>query len=175
MCSTLPPLITVPGEGTLTRPWRKKLIFLAPPTNAVTLKVSGCAVAGLVTPRIAFALPEPTFEPFGQAAGPLLSSVDALQVLKPLPEILTVFGIVMSSDASVRFVSLFSACRMNFTLFGFFFVPAFFGVSVTLRSAASFWATATAVNAMAVSAAMATIRYLRKFVSSGGAWDLEIS
>ena len=75
---------------------------------------------------------------------------------------MNVFGDVMTRLLSVFVESLFLIVRWIDEFFGFFFVPAFFGAIVTFIEAAGAKAMAVVANAMVVSAATATIRYLRK-------------
>src|SRR5690348_5703216 len=76
----------------------------------------------------------------------------------------------MSSFLSVRLSLLFVATKWTDELTGFFFVPAFFGATVTLSVAPSGppWAFAIPTPPpIAAVAATAAMRYLRKLVSSG--------
>ena len=107
-------------------------------------------------------MPPPIFDFFGHPAGPFVSRADSLHFLRPLALRWNVFGEVTVSLPSVRVDSLFSMSSVIDAFFGFFFVPAFFGVILTFMDCAGVCAIAAVVKAMAVSAANATIRYLRK-------------
>ena len=137
-------------------------MFFGPRTTGVTSNVSGVGF-GPLTPTSAWAMPLPTREAFGQAGGPPVSSVASSHFVRPGALSLKVFGGVIVELAQRAFSgSLFTISRLIFAFFGFFFVPAFFGVIFTVIVGAGVWARATAEKTSAVRAAMATIRYLRK-------------
>src|SRR3954454_15823052 len=163
MVSLLPEIFA--GEMMLPRPGvnRLKSMRFLPTTTGVTSKCRGVgAVVVLLTPTSAFALPLPTREPFGQAAGPPAARVCSSQVGRPLVLSLNVFGDVIVSLLSVRLLSAFLIVRWIEEFFGFVFVPAFFGATVTFMVAAGAAPNEVAAKARAVSAANATTRYFRK-------------
>ena len=81
-----------------------------PTRIGVTSKCSGVGLVPL-TPRRAFAVPLPSVEAFGQAAGPPATRSASLQVVRPLALNLNVLGIVIVSLLSVRLLSLFLMVR----------------------------------------------------------------
>ena len=82
--------------------------------------------------------------------------------MRPLPEILTVFGKSISIFEAVVLGTLFLTNVVTFAALGFFFVPALDGETVVVAETSSDCATATEASAMDASAAIAAIRYLRK-------------
>jgi catalase len=87
-----------------------------------------------VTPSPALAVPLPTTEAFGHAVGPLCSRSASSHFVRPFAANLKVLAVVIWSLVIVRFVSGFSIDSLINEFFGFFFVPAFFGVMLTFIS-----------------------------------------
>src|SRR6476659_10852335 len=129
-----------------------------PPTKAVTSKFSGTRSG----PTTAWEMPVPAFDLAGQADLPLAWMALSLQAVRPLPEILTVFGKSISIFAAVVPSMLFFTKVVTLMDFGFFFVPDFVGETVVAAVTSVFCATATEASAIDASAAIAAIRNLRK-------------
>src|SRR5690242_10023467 len=112
---------------------------------------------------MASAVPPPIFEPFGQRAAVFASTNAFEHVLKPLPDMRSVLGMVIVSFESVRFVSGLTTTKWIDEFFGFFLVPAFAGLTVTVSlGAVADCASATAAPATTITAASAATRILRK-------------
>src|SRR3954463_276089 len=129
-----------------------------PPTKAVTSKFSGMRSG----PTTAWVRPVPALDFEGQAEGPLAWILLSLQVVRPLPEILTVFGKSISIFEALVPSMLFLTNVVTLMDFGFFFVPDFVGETVVVAVTSPLWATATVAMARAASAAITAMRYLRK-------------
>src|SRR6185436_4871614 len=119
-------------------------------------------------PTSAFAVPfGPAFDPDGQTVGPPAARSSRLHFLKPLPENFRPDG------SSTWIVSTVVPGRLTFvpnvslTFFGFFDVPASFGVAVTFSDAWSSFGSAIALPTRASEAAATTaaVISLRKFDS----------
>src|SRR3954454_8225617 len=135
-----------------------------PPTKAVTSKFSGMRSG----PTTGWVRPVPALDFEGQALGPLAWILLSLQEVRPLPEILTVFGKSISIFEALVPSMLFLTNVVTLMDFGFFFVPDLVGETLVVAVTSLFWATATVAMARAASAAITAMRYLRKKVSSSG-------
>src|SRR3954454_4827269 len=129
-----------------------------PPTKAVTSKFSGMRSG----PTTAWVRPVPALDFDGQALGPLAWILLSLQEVRPLPEILTVFGKSISIFEALVPSMLFLTNVVTLMDLGFFFVPDLVGETVVVALTSLFWATATVAMARAASAAITAMRYLRK-------------
>src|SRR5215217_6513480 len=144
------------------------MTLLLLPTYASTVNLSGTRSG----PTTALAVPEPAFEPAGQAVLPWALSLAAVQNLKPLPLSLTFLATLTVIVLTVASVRLFLTNSLSVEFRGFVFVPVLAGETVALTSGAvalgsGFWATATEATAMESTAARAAIMNLRKDSSSG--------
>src|SRR4051812_9925212 len=119
-------------------------------------------------PTTAWVRPVPALDFEGQALGPLAWILLSLQEVRPLPEILTVFGKSISIFEALVPSMLFLTNVVTLMDLGFFFVPDLVGETVVVAVTSPLWATATVAMARAASAAITAMRYLRKKVSSSG-------
>src|SRR4051794_36888662 len=89
---------------------------------------AGLAPVGLTT---AAAVPEPTLEPLGQAAGPSLTRVSSEQTGKPFVFIFRPLGEKISMrEAVVPAALLLEIASLTLTALGFLLVPALDGLTV---------------------------------------------
>src|SRR3954451_3897381 len=111
--------------------WSRNRILVVPPLKAVTLKCSGAGVGDVGLTR-ALALPPPAFVPFGHL---LPAAFDTEHVLRPLPLARTKRGRNTSIRLAVVPGVSFLTLRVSLIDFGFFFVPAFVGLTLTVPDA----------------------------------------